>query len=94
MRPYTYHLHHHLHIRVCHYFCQIYIVCMVTVRMGSEPVLSIKWPVSIDTMINFDGAVTDTDTETVRVNRPLFYPYSNITENRKLAESLHTAQYF
>ena len=32
---------------------------MVTVRwmgrMGTEPILSIKWSVSIDTMINFDG---------------------------------------
>ena len=35
------------------------IVPMVTVclmgRMGTEPILSVKWSVSIDTMINFDG---------------------------------------
>ena len=35
------------------------IVPMETVRlidrMGTEPILSIKWTVSIDTMINFDG---------------------------------------
>ena len=28
---------------------------MVMVRMGSMPIPSIKWSVSIDTMINFDG---------------------------------------
>ena len=27
----------------------------LTGRMGREPILSIKWSVSIDTMINFDG---------------------------------------
>ena len=42
-------------------------------RMGSEPNLSVKRSVSIDTMIiNFYGdAQMVTDTETVRVNRPL-----------------------
>ena len=56
---YTYHLRHRLHVSVCHYLSQICFVCMVTVslivRMGSEPILSIKWSISIDTMINFDG---------------------------------------
>ena len=37
---------------------QIYIVCMVTVRLtvkkGSVPILSVKQPISIDTMINFE----------------------------------------
>ena len=27
----------------------------LTIRMGCEPILSVKWSVSIDTMINFDG---------------------------------------
>ena len=51
---YTYHLRHRVRVRLC----QIYIVCMVivhlTVRMGSEPSLSIKRSISVDTMINFD----------------------------------------
>ena len=38
---------------------QMYIVWMktnrLTGRIGSVPILSIKWPVSIDTMINLDG---------------------------------------
>ena len=38
---------------------RIYIVCMVTVRstvrMGSIPIFSVRRPVSIDIMINFDG---------------------------------------
>ena len=32
-----------------------YIVCMVMVRMGPVPILSVKQSISIDTMINFDG---------------------------------------
>ena len=27
----------------------------LTVRMGSEPILSVKWSISIDTIVNFDG---------------------------------------
>ena len=42
-------------LRLCHRLRQIYIVCMVMVRMGSVPIQSIKWSVTIDTMINFDG---------------------------------------
>ena len=26
-------------------------------RTGTEPILSVKWSISIDTMINFDGDV-------------------------------------
>ena len=36
---------------------QISIVCMMTVRMGLEPILSVKRSVSIDTMIKFDGDI-------------------------------------
>ena len=43
-----------LRLRVLHRLRQIYIVCMVMVRMGSVPILSIKWSVSIDTISNFD----------------------------------------
>ena len=47
-----------LRLRVRHQLCQIYIVDIVmvhlTIRMGCEPILSVKWSVSIDTMINFD----------------------------------------
>ena len=42
-------------IRVCHGLFQIYIVCIVTDRLSSIPILPIKQSVSIDTMINFDG---------------------------------------
>ena len=55
-----YHLCHRLRIRVRHCLCQIYIVMYMmavhlTMGMGSEPILSIKRPVSIDTIINIDG---------------------------------------
>ena len=30
---------------------------MMTVRMGSEPILSVKQSISIDTMIKFDGDI-------------------------------------
>ena len=50
LRPvYTY----HLRLRPC--LSQISIVCMMTIRMGSEPILSVKQSVSIGTIINFDG---------------------------------------
>ena len=46
-------------LRVRHHLCQVYIVYIVTDRltgrMGSEPILSIKWSVSMYTMIKFDG---------------------------------------
>ena len=42
-------------VRVCHGLLQIYIVCIVTDRLSSIPILSIKHSVSIDTMVNFDG---------------------------------------
>ena len=41
-------------LRLCHRLRQIYIVCMVTVRMGFVPILSVKWYVPIGTMMNFD----------------------------------------
>ena len=42
-------------LRVCHGLLQIYIVCIVTDRLSSIPILSIKQSVSIDTMVNFFG---------------------------------------
>ena len=49
LRPvYTYRL------RVRRRLRQIYIESMVIVRIGSVPILSIKWSVSIITMLNFD----------------------------------------
>ena len=44
--------------------------------MGSEPNLSVKWFVPIGTMVNF--AVTDTDTETERVNGLLCIVHDSI----------------
>ena len=50
------------------------IVPMVMVRlmgrMGTEPILSLKWSVSIDIMINFEVTEMGTKTEMVCVNRP------------------------
>ena len=45
LRPvYTYHLRFHVH----QYLRQIFhIVCMMTVRNGFEPILSVKWSVTI-----------------------------------------------
>ena len=51
MPVYTYRLRHRVH----HHLCQIYIVCMVTVRMGSIPILSVRQSISIDTIMNFNG---------------------------------------
>ena len=44
-----------LRLLVHHHLRQIYIVSIVTVRMGSEPSLPVKRSLSIDTMLNFDG---------------------------------------
>ena len=38
-------------------FGSISIVCMMTVRMGLEPILSVNRSVSIDTMMKFDGDI-------------------------------------
>ena len=40
-------------VRVRH--CQIYIVCIVTVRMGSVPILPVKRTITIGTMLKFNG---------------------------------------
>ena len=45
---------------------------MGTEPMGTEPILSIKRSVSIDTMLNLTETVTGTEMDMVPVNRPLF----------------------
>ena len=41
-------------------------------RLGSEPIMSVKWSVSIGTVINFDGDTDGTCKQTLR-------PYSHCT---------------